>query len=319
VGALLGAALPVFELPAPEGEHGVGTILATARAGEGRELPVQIWYPAPRGGRGERRAYLPGAPVFLFHFRFASTNALEGAPAAGAGAPYPLVLYSHGYSGLTVQNSSLMEDLAARGVVAASVGHPGESFATVYPDGRVVGADTDLIRRVGADVEQSGVASRLAGERLAVWVADLRAGLDEMTRLAGEGRLAGKVDLGRVGAVGHSLGGAAAVQLSLEDDRVRVAAHVYGFPFGDVTGKGSRKPLLYLLSNEHAPLVDPIIARSEATVERHVFEGASALAFTDAHLWFAPWLAPRFLGVEDGARVHESMARYVLEFFERHF
>lgn len=68
-----------------------------------RFLPADIWYPALVENDGGET---PDAPI------------------DPRGAPYPLVVFVHGSSGLSVQSTFLMHSLAAKGYVVVAANHP---------------------------------------------------------------------------------------------------------------------------------------------------------------------------------------------------
>jgi predicted dienelactone hydrolase len=103
--------------------HPVGrrvTLLADP-ARDAKVLGVDIWYPAG-ADTGERSEYelLPGV---AFH---AATAQPDAAPAAGR---FPLVVFSHGRTGMRFAYSLLCEALAARGAVVVAADHSGDTLA----------------------------------------------------------------------------------------------------------------------------------------------------------------------------------------------
>ena len=103
--------------------HAVGrrvTLLADP-ARDAKLLGVDIWYPAA-AHTSERSEYelLPGVT-----FRAAAAQP-DVAPAAGR---FPLVVFSHGRTGMRFAYSLLCEALAARGAVVVSADHAGDTLA----------------------------------------------------------------------------------------------------------------------------------------------------------------------------------------------
>ena len=84
----------------------------------------------------------------------------------------------------------------------------------------------------------------------AKFVLDQVAGLDV---LAPDSVLAGHLDLQRVAMVGHSLGGAAAVRMLAEDDRIDAAVNIDGRMF---TAPGLDRPFLWV-ENQQPPTRHP--------------------------------------------------------------
>lgn len=84
----------------------------------GRLLGVDLWYPA-EATAAERSTYelLPGIAYRSAH--------AQHEPAARAGQ-FPLILFSHGRTGMRISYAFLCEAMAARGAIVASADHPGD-------------------------------------------------------------------------------------------------------------------------------------------------------------------------------------------------
>ena len=82
--------------------------------------------------------------------------------------------------------------------------------------------------------------------------ADSRFVLDELsrlTRLDPGSPLAGHLDLQHVGIIGHSIGGATAVQVIAADPRFKVAVNLDGKLFGAQSAEHLNRPLLWIQSD----------------------------------------------------------------------
>ena len=143
------------------------------RGAKTHALLTTIWYPADAGAvETEQWVGDPAHP-------FASAGrAARDARMAGAPAKFPLILVSHGTGGSALMMAWLGTELAAHGYIAVAVNHPGNNAV----DGYTVQGFT------------------LGWER----AVDLSRVLDGM--LADE-RFGPRIDAGRVGAAGFSLGG----------------------------------------------------------------------------------------------------------------
>ncbi|MEU4563233.1 hypothetical protein AB0F72_33050 [Actinoplanes sp. NPDC023936] len=323
-GGVAAWALPVPTFPELSGPSQVGTTVlqwtdptrdepATRDAADHRTVVVQLWYPAQGvAGDAGRAQYLGrtrreadvvagavagylGAPGFLLDGPTrARTHAVAGA--APADGRFPVVLFSPGLGGVRTQNTAWAEDLASRGYVVAGVDHPYDSAAVVLADGRTVKT------RIAA------TGDRAEGERLrtawtAVRAADLSFVLTRLGRLD-QGELAGRIDIGRAAATGHSIGGAAAMQAAAQDPRFTAVINMDG---GLNPGQGPlRQPVLALTHEvrdqadaDFVAKVDTVLDRGGATSYQLSVPGSAHLTFTDAPLYLPP--VPALVGSLGGS------------------
>ncbi|MBP2477463.1 dienelactone hydrolase [Crossiella equi] len=242
-----------LDLPAPTGRLAVGTTALHvvdrnrpdpwAPTPGPRELMAQAWYPAlpvtPRARYGDEavsedtamwfnRLTGGGVQPFLHRVR---PNARQDAPVFGA--RWPVVLYSHGRGSGKTFSATLGEELASHGFVVLSVDHTYDAGAVRFPDGRVA-----KLNRPEQPTE-----AELAAE-VQVRAADLRGVLDHVS--TGNTPLRGRLDLGRVAAVGHSIGGDTAAEVMRLDPRIRVGANMDGAFWGPAATQGTTGPFLLL-------------------------------------------------------------------------
>jgi dienelactone hydrolase len=152
-----------------------------------RALTVEVWYPATiPAGKEEAVVYesaMPGTPSPDTPAKFSiHGKALRDAPAAtGPGAPFPLVIVSHGYPGSRTFLTWLTENLASKGYVVAAIDHTDSVFGA-----------------------QRGFASTLLNR-----AADQIFTIDALTaRSRDDGNfLHGLVNPDRIAIVGYSMGG----------------------------------------------------------------------------------------------------------------
>ncbi|GAA2799641.1 lipase [Crossiella cryophila] len=248
-GTATAAAKPTLDLPATGGPFPVGTtalhLVDRARVDPWaptpgpRELMVQVWYPAvPVGKRAEY-----GDPAVSQHFADLVTAVGMGQgepflhrvhPTSRNAAPvlpgrWPLILQSHGRGTVRAATTSIAEGLAARGYIVAAVDHTYDAAVTTFPDGRTVKANRT----------QEPTEPELAAE-VRVRVADLRFVLDQLSGAATPFRH--RLDLGRVGVFGHSIGGDTAAEAMRADRRFRVGANLDGAFWGEAQRQGVPGP-----------------------------------------------------------------------------
>ena len=354
-------------LPIPTGPYAVGRVVADWRddnrtdpfagGSRPRELPVWIWYPANRSDAARPVAYMPnrlreamepGSALVRFIMGRLTTNrasvtghALEAPSVAASEHAFPVVLLKPALGAAVVQNSVLAEDLASHGYIVVGSDSPYTTPAVVYQDGRVV-----LRTAAGHPPENApGTVSDLAPGQpndfylpvLDVWVADNRFVLDRLQALNAHdstGRFAGRLDLSAVGALGHSLGGATALQFCRADARCRAGVDLDGMPLGDVNRVGVGKPFLFLFADR--PIFErptdrqdtraflDALARLRASTRTHpslvLLRGAEHFNFFDQALLTEPTIWRWFgaMGSIDQARALEITRQYVRAFFDTH-
>jgi predicted dienelactone hydrolase len=208
------------------------------------ELVVWIWYPTDKNPTAPTLDYLPSQWLVLarrtnpfpFSLLTRDLSRVRGHSIRGGVSSkqprYPVVILRSGLGAKTLDYTTLAEDLASHGYVVVGFDAPYRTTAVVFADGRVVA-------RPAADNPEmsSGLAAQnaLTARLLAGWVADTRFVLDQLSRLDAAdstGLLEKRLDLNRVGVVGHSLGGATAAQVCHDDPRCSAGIDLDGAPRG---------------------------------------------------------------------------------------
>jgi predicted dienelactone hydrolase len=148
------------------------------------------------------------------------SHSLEDASIAHAGRPFPVLIFSPGFDESSLTYAAQLEDLASHGYVVFGIEHPSDAYAVALSPTRVVAfasAAWDSARRR----PHGAVAYQLA--QVPLRAGDIHFVLDQVWRLASlprGARFAGTIDLRRVGAFGHSLGGIAVASACRFDARV---------------------------------------------------------------------------------------------------
>jgi predicted dienelactone hydrolase len=187
---------PQTKLPPMTGNHPIATAKYTytdpnrietfTNTGENREVNVQFWYPKDGGG------------------------------------PYPLIVFSHGAFGIKASNSSTFMDLASNGYVVCSIDHPYHSFFTVDDRGKRALVDRAFLQAVidiNSGKYDEGTIFKLQKEWMALRIADIQFALDTILAKAGQpgtDSVYQLIDSGKIGLMGHSLGGESSAQVARE-------------------------------------------------------------------------------------------------------
>ncbi len=331
-------------LPAPAGLYPVGrTITEWSDAtrletlggapGQHRTLSVWIWYPAARAGLP-----VPYMPAEWAHSRYTGIGTLlfqsldsihshaTGAVPSSQGAPFPVLVFEPGMGRLIPDYTTLTEDLASRGYVVIGL-NPTYSAAITVLNGQVI-ASSAL-----GNIPDNATSEQLQqiGDRLvAIWAADDRFAIDQAVRMNGSpsSPFAGRLDVQRVGLLGHSFGGAAAFEACHLDARCGAAADLDGTPFGSVVQAGLDHPVLFVSSEHGSDANNPAMQKSDRDLAaifasaplsyQVTILGARHFNFTDVALGFHP--AERLAGVLgsiDGTRGLRITSEYLAAFFDQ--
>jgi predicted dienelactone hydrolase len=200
-----------------------------------REIMVQVWYPASPTAENEQGTWMPDIqyagpalaeyielPRFMLnHLEYARGNSFVDAPVSADGADFPVLIFSHGWSGFREQNFYQVEELASHGYVVAAISHTYGAILTVFPDGRQM-AKNEAALPDGVTEEEYALASNLLVRQ---WAGDIGFVLDELAQLdqSADWPLAGRLDMSKVGVFGHSTGGGAAAEFCGVDARCGAA------------------------------------------------------------------------------------------------
>jgi predicted dienelactone hydrolase len=125
---------------------------------------------------------------------------------------------------------------------------PYRTVITAFPDGRAAYRNTQS----DFDSMPYSVGETFATQVMGVWIGDLKFVLQELQKLNAKdpaGRFKGRLDLERVGIVGHSLGGTTAAQFCHDDAQCKAGIDIDGIPFGSVVQESLHQPFFLILSD----------------------------------------------------------------------
>ena len=195
---------PQHKAMATTGEYQVATVTSpytdTSRVetytdtGENRKLNVQLWYPENADGT------------------------------------YPLIVFSHGAFGIKSSNESLYNELASHGYVVCSIDHTYQSLLTTDEDGHTTLIDMGYMQEMSA--EDAHTNKQQSYEYYQKWMkirmGDINFVIDTILAEAENtdaDTVYKLVDTAKIGVIGHSLGGSAALGIGrMRDDVSAVIA-----------------------------------------------------------------------------------------------
>ncbi len=219
-------AAPPLEAPVYVVGH-ISTLLVD-EARDNRLLGVEIWYPAVSATERTTYELFPG---ISFYAAAAQENAIV------ADGRHPLIIWSHGRTGMRHNYSLLCEALAARGYIVIASDHPGDTLFD-WALGTHVDDITNDRNRIG-DVRALIDCALGAGAELAPWLTE-------------------HVDESRIAVGGHSYGGLTALATVSElhefvpDTRVHAAFMAQGYMriLPDEIFASTAVPVLMVVANQ---------------------------------------------------------------------
>jgi predicted dienelactone hydrolase len=342
-------------LPSPTGPFAVGTRYLhfrdenrpepfTEASDDVRQLAVQVWYPTEES-EGDAAPYLRAAELLPLPewLKTLNTHAWLGAPVSRRGAPFPVLVFSHGWAEYAAQNTVLMEELASHGYAVFAISHPYESKLWFGPSGEPIGLDMQSAELQARLKEQSNPdalalfpklqTASTAEEREAVlrqtsellpkmliessrlWSQDISFVIGETVRLTtDEGPFAGRLDASRIGVVGMSLGGIAAGNVCLTDERCRAGVNLDGGTYAQLDATIAR-PFLFMSSERYRGYDEVFLSRTAGPSYAIVVGGSDHVNYMDICLLDPPRAV---VGDIDPERMLAIINAYVLAFFDQH-
>ena len=291
-----------------------------------RELLIQFWYPAQSDPKGKKADYhsdpkvITKDAVAVFHLpafiarrlTTSTTNSLLNSKVSDNQPQYPVVIFSPGLNGSRVQNTFQAEELASHGYIVVAIEHAHGSIGCVFPDGRH--ANTIEFGRI---FNEKGFDYFL----LDIWRDDIRFVLDELEKVNENDPqefFTNKLNLSKVGIIGHSLGGAAAAHTMTVDKRFKAGINLDGFLAGKEYKIEFEEPFMQIrseINTKKGPRKkeekDP---NMEETFIDFTIPKTNHYSFTDL-----PLVMPfQWLTGNKAEKIHRKINQYTLEFFDRY-
>ena len=270
ISAFIPWAVPVFTMPAPEGDFSIGSEtfhwvdssrlewFTDENDNDVREIMVQAWYPSENSDsigtnsymdfmnlRSKTLASAGKIPAFLpSHLNMISTNTRNDVACSDKLEKYPVLIFSHGITGSRHLHQILFEHLASKGYIVFALDHSFDANLTIFPDGKIADyrseitghPDSVLIREKQINTRAFDVGFIIDQIR------EIETGIIDS-------KLSGRLDLDRVALGGHSYGGATAILASHNHEIIKACVVLDGWisPIPDeVISEGINVPFLFV-------------------------------------------------------------------------
>ena len=256
------------DLPAPTGYFSVGrtTLLIKSKLpGDtlSHEIFAWIWYPSS-SKTGLREKYLSDewllalnkTTIFIAHFferdlGKVRPHSFHEPIVSNTFAHYPIILFRGGLSTLAPQYTTLCENWASHGYIVVGLDAPLLSRVFIDSNNRIIERSNENNPEIGGSTIEvlNNMVPRMVGE----WTNNATLTLnylESLNKISNPNQWSGRMDLNKVAMIGHSLGGAAALQFCIQDSRCKAVINIDGLVTPSVAANGLQKPVMFLMG-EH--------------------------------------------------------------------
>ena len=305
----------MIRTPTPTGEYAVGTFTYTVY-GE-RKVSARIYYPVLKESVAgmERAGYMSRdmmrAITETFHVPM-NYNKMEAdgnnwsecyinAPRIER-AGFPLVVFCHGLSSYREGSSFLCIEMASHGYVVLTPGFQGVGVLTEYDDGTITAFDRELSKKMydpyfkgifklmklmkgkGSDRDLAEKFDEYQKEYCGLLIGKISDCKQDVLAAVGYAKenLSDLIDFSAgIAVTGHSLGGAVAYALCIDDPEFVCGINIDGASFGDTMGKTLEKPFLLLCCKGNESVETRFLIDHRSTVYKAVFRDMKHIGFVD--------------------------------------
>ncbi len=271
------------QFPQPTGTYSVGTQSLYvidehrndpyASGNKERIVEVRMWYPTsvktgePYPYLGSKMAVFQKMFADLYHiphwfssllWRNVATHAYSNAPVASTLNAYPVILFSHGLLGLPSEMyTAIIENVVSHGYVVVGINHPYFNIMTQYPDGGIASShDLSVQFQMMSPQEQHEFQSKA----IDTYKVDMALVIDQLEVLNQNTQsiFYHRLDLHRIGVMGHSAGGTAAIEFCRSDNRCKAAVDLDGWYDHIIGHEPLKKPLLLMFGAKSVEVSEPM-------------------------------------------------------------
>ncbi len=261
--------VPIIKMPKLTGQYLIGSTTHhwvdkerkewfTDDPSDVRQIMVQFWYPALKMKKLKMTPYIDNIDIrsktiakagklpeqLIKHLELTQTNSYLNLQADPTAAPLPIIIISHGITGMRHIHTSLAEKLSNNGYLVVGLDHSYDANLTVFPDGSTADYRSDITGFPDSvNIRKKQIETR---------VLDVQFVIDQLQKIqSGETKhkLNGYLDLNRIGIAGHSYGGGTGIMASYLDSRIKATLVLDSWmnPLPQkIIDNGIQQPLIYI-------------------------------------------------------------------------
>ena len=338
---------PEYKMPDVSGDYLIGTksfVINTERdeiytddPNDQRRIKFQVWYPAEKVEGYEQVPWLMdgitvskalskdfGFPAFaLNQTANILSNSYLDAPINKDLTKYPIIIISHGWRGFRNLHSDFAEELASLGYFVVSIDHTYGSVATVFGEDDVAYLNSEALPSRESTPDFLDYANRL----VSTYGEDVISTIDYLEVLNNDSELSifkGKLDLTKIGVIGHSTGGGGDVYAALKDDRITALigldAWVESIDAEDINA-GLTIPSLFLRSGqwetgENNDNLYALVDSNEAPSWLYQIDGTTHFDFSMVYMFSSLTKIVGFSGSVNSMELNLMLEEVIYEFFD---
>ncbi len=335
---------PFSDLPAPTGPYSVATYSSTwtdssrdetfTTEDDYRRLVVQTWFPIEKQEGLSALPYIDDPELrlpaiakqlrlplsLIHHFGEVRTHSSPSSANLELDLKFPVIIFSHGLSGMRFQNTSIIEELVSYGYVVFAADHSYGANITIFDDGETAEYRAGKRRSLNEDFLNTIDLSQIN-----ILVKDLRFIIDVIKSHDSDPFLnALPMDIDRIGVMGHSLGAAAGVTTMARDSRVEAAMVLDGWytPIPDsVIVAGLNRPIFHLGQKQWSDpgnyaRMDEMLSHSSGPTYKMLVPGILHTDFTDMPLFTPFSLFIGYTKIQDPVWLNDLLRVNATKFFD---
>jgi len=338
---------PINSMPIPTGPYGIGTItyeltdnnrmeIYGDQPGTPRKIRFQVWYPADDVEAGQLTKWMNdgktttsgvpnmyGLPLWVLnHTALINSHSYSDVPISANESKYPVVVISHGWTGFMELHSDIAEMLASHGYIVVSINHTYGAAVSTFNDGEVIYADFNAL----PDRDSVTDFDQYSHPLVNTYALDDQLVLDYLENYPVEtGVLENRIDMDRIGMLGHSTGGGGVVQTAIQDDRVKAVLGLDAWvePIDSaILEKGLSVPSLFLRSQQwevgpNNQYLESLVGTSLVEPMVYQIQGGNHIDFTMLYMYNPITNLFGFSGSLDNLENATIQRDYILTFFDQ--